>query len=127
ESNPFCGVLLLLSILCGCGFSIVAAAESRPSQAYGQLPLHFEANRGQTHKDVLFLSRGPGYGLYLTGSEAVLVLTQSNPNGEEKPDVLRMSLVGAAPTPLVSGLDGLPGKVNYFIGKDPAKWRTKIP
>jgi hypothetical protein len=27
----------------------------------------------------------------------------------------------------VSGLEELPGKANYFIGSDPAKWRTNIP
>src|SRR5437879_7690839 len=40
---------------------------------------------------------------------------------------LRMSLVGAARQPRVSGLEEQPGKANYFIGKDPAKWRTNIP
>src|SRR5439155_14144119 len=33
----------------------------------------------------------------------------------------------AAPKPPVSGLDELPGKANYLIGKDPAKWRTNVP
>src|SRR5204863_3868068 len=40
---------------------------------------------------------------------------------------LRMSLVGAARKPLVSGLDEQPGKANYFIGKDRSKWRTNVP
>lgn len=38
-----------------------------------------------------------------------------------------MKLEGANPTPAVSGMEPLPGIVNYFIGNDPAKWRTKIP
>jgi len=38
-----------------------------------------------------------------------------------------MILVGANPAPEVRGLDGLPGRSNYFIGKDPKKWRTNIP
>src|ERR1700722_5302742 len=41
---------------------------------YGKLPLSFEANAGQTDGRVKFLSRGSGYGLYLTGAEAVLQL-----------------------------------------------------
>jgi len=41
---------------------------------YGKLPLSFEANQGQTDPRVKFLSRGRGYGLFLTGDEAVLVL-----------------------------------------------------
>jgi hypothetical protein len=106
------------------------------------LPLHFEANQGQTHQDVRFLARGPGYSLYLTAGEAVLVLTKPNPDAKrdahstperlntqarEAPVVVRMSLVGAAPKPRVSGLGELPGKANYFIGNDPAKWRTNVP
>jgi hypothetical protein len=41
---------------------------------YGQLPLSFEANQGQTDPRVHFLSRGQGYSLFLTDSEAVLAL-----------------------------------------------------
>src|SRR5256885_7715007 len=44
------------------------------SEAYGKLPLYFEANRGQTDSQVKFLSRGRGYVLFLTSAEAVLVL-----------------------------------------------------
>ena len=38
-----------------------------------------------------------------------------------------MELAGAAPDLKVTGTDMLPGKVNYFIGKDPSKWRTDLP
>src|SRR6266487_2628137 len=93
-----------------------AATDTRGSESYGKLPLHFEANHGQTHKDVRFLSRGPGYNLYLTANEAVLVL--SKPNAVAKRVALRMSLVGAARSPLASGLVEQPGKANYFVGKD---------
>src|SRR6266850_2206770 len=119
-----------------------AAAEARPSETYGRLPLHFEANLGQTNEDVRFLARGPGYSVYLTAGEAVVVLAKPNADAKRDahatrerlgtqtratPIVVRMSLVGAATKPLVSGLDELPGKANYFIGKDPAKWRTNVP
>ena len=46
---------------------------------------------------------------------------------EELRAVLRMRLEGANPEPQVTGLAKLPGIVNYFIGNDPEKWRTKIP
>ena len=41
---------------------------------YGELPLSFEPNLGQTDAPVKFLSRGSGYTLFLTPSEAVLAL-----------------------------------------------------
>src|SRR5437867_3283792 len=136
-------ILMLAALLAGAAAAIKpVSAAPRASEAYGRLPLHFEANQGQTHQDVRFLARGPGYSLYLTAGEAVLVLTKPNPQAKRDvlstperlatqaqgtPAVVRMGLVGAAPKPFVSGLDELPGKANYFIGKDPAKWRTNVP
>jgi hypothetical protein len=38
-----------------------------------------------------------------------------------------MKIVGANPSAQIEGLDRLPGISNYFIGNDPAKWRTNIP
>jgi hypothetical protein len=50
------------------------------AQGYGQLPMTFEANQGQTDTRVKFTARGKGYGLYLTAQEAVLTLhTQIRP------------------------------------------------
>ena len=43
-------------------------------ETYGKLPLSFEANQGQTDSQVKFLSRGSGYSLFLTSTEAVLSL-----------------------------------------------------
>jgi hypothetical protein len=45
----------------------------------------------------------------------------------EEGAILHMKLVGANPSPRVTGLEELPGKSNYFIGNDPAKWRTNVP
>ena len=107
---------------------------------YGHLPLSFEANQGQTDRQVKFLSRGQGYNLFLTSTEAVLALTSldralvkgsevedSRSSKETRQAVLRMGLVGANPVPTISGLDALPGKANYFIGNDPRHWRTDVP
>jgi hypothetical protein len=40
---------------------------------------------------------------------------------------LRMKLVGANANAAATGAEELPGKVNYFIGNDPKKWRTSVP
>jgi len=47
-----------------------AATKATLQAAYGQLPLHFEANQGQSAAQVQFLARGHGYSLFLTSSEA---------------------------------------------------------
>src|SRR5712692_4289403 len=41
--------------------------------------------------------------------------------------VLRMKLRNANPAAKVTGVDELAGTSNYFIGNDPAKWRSGVP
>ncbi len=103
----------------------------RIQTAYGQIPLSFEANHGQTDSKVKYFSRGKGYTLFLTANEAVLSLQKGeradNRNIESPPAVLKMRLSGASQTPDISGEEVLPGTQNYFIGNDPKKWRSDIP
>src|SRR5271170_6917442 len=42
-------------------------------------------------------------------------------------DTLRLELKGANAQAQVSGSDELPGTTNYFLGNDPARWRTGVP
>ncbi len=117
--------------------------------AYGKIGMSFEANQGQTNDAVKFFARGAGYTLFLTQAEAVFVLAYKGGDGaasrreqllkgdvdetaleaasSEPPAVLRMRLEGASSQPVVSGLDELEGRVNYFIGNDPDQWHTDIP
>ncbi len=109
---------------------------ARLTEAYGKLPLSFEANQGQTDERVKFISRGQGYGLFLTADEAVLTLRAQDEGKRDQAHVgpssstavvLRTKLVGANKDPKVSGQDELAGRSNYFIGNDPQKWRTSVP
>ena len=99
--------------------------------AYGKLPLHFEANQGQTNSAVRFLARGHGYTLFLSDSGATMKLrgTQSELAQAESPAVpvaavVCMELIGAKPR--LEGEAMLEGKVNYLIGNDQQKWHTNI-
>ena len=56
-----------------------AGTKGRIADAYGRQPLSFEANRGQTDPGVQFVSRGAGYTLFLTSTEAVLALRRASP------------------------------------------------
>jgi hypothetical protein len=116
--------LALLTLVAPARIGVIANADhiARVQEGYGRLPLSFEPNQGQTDGHVKFLSRGSGYTLFLTSSEAVLTLTKSIDG-----TVLRMKTIGANSASRIEGLQKLPGPVNYFIGKDPSKWHTNIP
>lgn len=101
----------------------------RGNADFGHVPLSFEANEGQTAPQVQFLSRGPGYTLFLTPTKAVLSLQQRVTDPKKKPvtNVLPMELMGANSEAKVEGRDELPGKSNYFIGNDPKNWHVDVP
>jgi hypothetical protein len=92
-------------------------------EAYGKLPLRFEANHGQTDSRVKFLTRVDGYNLFLTPAEAVLAFTK----GPGVQSVVRARLHGANPAAVIRGVERLTGRSNYFIGNDPSRWQVNVP
>ena len=85
------------------------AEQARIATSFGNLPLSFEPNRGQTDPQVKFLSRNSHYNLFLTSDEAVFTLPIATPDKatsriarRQKPRptsqaVLRMKMRGANP------------------------------
>jgi len=120
-------------------------ASQQAQTIYGRLPLRFEANQGQTDDRVKFLAHAKGYTVFLTPNEAVLSVRQSKyrrahataaspietqqgiGHDTSKTGIVRLKLVGSDPLANIEGRDELPGKSNYFIGSNPAKWRTNVP
>ncbi len=112
------------------------------ARAYGRLPLSFETNEGQANREVKFMSRGQGYGLFLTSSSAVLKLvrplgiqsageTERLDEGSESSAAgetvsLTMRFKGSKFVSHPVGLDELPGKSNYFIGNQAKNWRRSV-
>src|SRR2546430_982050 len=132
--------MVLLLIALAFSASGAQASETRLHEAYGKLPLSFEANRGQTDPQVKFLSRSSHHTLFLTSDEAVMVFMKPELSANGQPPkvkpakrekatqaALRMRFVGANSMARVQGQEELPGKANYFIGNDPTRWRTKVP
>ena len=109
------------------------------------LPLIFEPNQGQENLDpaderAKFVTRGAGYSLFLGKDGAILSLVSrqaSRPDGARhesdhaqeaaRVETLQMKIAGANPNASVTGTDRLPGKSNYLLGNDPAKWRQGVP
>ena len=135
---PWKSIVVLLAF---CAAALAGDSSPGLARGYGKVSLAFETNRGQTDPRVQFLSRGPGYTLFLTSGEAVLKLSASRakrragperfglgkPSREEAPAVLRLRLLRANPSPTVTGQEQLPGRSNYFRGNDPRKWRMNVP
>ena len=111
-----------------------AHEEVSDAAAYGELPLAFEENRGQSAADVRFLSRGDGFTAFLTPSGVTLALRQPGEpdDGGSQSDrgieyaTMGMRLVGANESPAVEGLDELGGRTNYFVSSDPAAWHLGV-
>jgi hypothetical protein len=115
-------------------------ASAKAKEAYGVLPLSFEANSGQSSRKVKFLARGQGYGLFLTTTGAVMSVTKSSEKkGDSKNNslakknqqlaettVVSWDMVAANKSPRIAGVDALPGKANYFRGNDPSQWQSNI-
>lgn len=111
-----------------------AADADAIAHKYGELPLSFVRNEGQTDPRARFISRGVDYDLFLTNTGAVLSLrsqhsrTRASTEPSSQPvSVLSLTMSGANPHAIIEGQEELPGKVNYFAGNDPAGWRSNVP
>jgi hypothetical protein len=93
-----------------------------------ELPLAFEANRGQVMGAADFVTRGQGYSAQLRANGLTLgVSSQAEAGGQEIPDaIVEITLVGANRRAEVKGEQKLPGHSNYLSGSDPAGWITDV-
>jgi hypothetical protein len=123
--------------------------QKAPSQgavlaAFSKLPLSFEPNLGQTDRRVSYLARGTGYAAFLSANETTIRLEAAPGDIARRGDpvlgtpnaatakrtasaVVHIALAGSNPESKAEGLDPLPGRSNYLIGNDPAKWHRNVP
>jgi hypothetical protein len=105
------------------------------------LPLHFEANQGQASEEVKFLARAQGSSVLFTLKGALLTWRQGGMGNQSHGHApgsadggsnlqpwtsLGLQFLGGNASPALSGVEQLPGKINYFEGNDAAKWHTKV-
>lgn len=117
----------------------IAIAAAPAVSEFGQLPLSFEPNRGQTDPRAAYLARGSGYTLFLAPTSAVIELQRgangdfrraSVSSGAQRPletAVIRMDLVGSNSGVHMLGQEPLPGTANYLLGNDRSEWSTGLP
>ena len=110
------------------------------TDSFCRVALIFEPNQGQGNLDpadprAKFVTRGSGYSLFLGSEGAILSLVSQvdrrhsaqHAASPTRVNSLQMKLAGANPTANLAGADQLPGRSNYFMGNDPAKWRNGVP
>ncbi|MBX3080240.1 MAG: SBBP repeat-containing protein [Anaerolineae bacterium] len=162
SAGAFTLVIVIVSALIGIGQPTHVQGAAQPNQHsssaviqqnYGQLPLSFVPNVGQTNEQARFQVNSLGGTLFFTPQTVVLSLPQRNDTkiGEdieqnvamtanergkterlettesEPPLVVRLHLMGANAAAEIVGADPLPGIVNYFIGNDPSQWHANVP
>src|SRR3984893_3920780 len=113
-----------------------------------QIPIYFEKNQGQTDSQVRYLSRAGDYTLFLTDDSAIVamehhprpkmpswysvmngnpsMLDKSANENQVETAALRVKMLGANHRAAIEGLDKMPGRVNYMIGKS-SGWHTNVP
>ena len=79
--------------------------------------MHFVANQGQFSEEVVYYAKSEGATVYCTEQGLVFGFAEGSIS-------LKFSEVRRVKP---EARDELRGKVNYFVGKDPALWRTDIP
>jgi hypothetical protein len=123
------------------------------TQNLTSMPLAFTQNMGQWDERALFRADAGGATMWITtegvyyqftrrierpdadqdSSGSDLAFEGRNPRGfDTEPDsietlVIKAAFVGANLTPAVTGSNPMEYKCNYFLGNDPANWRTDVP
>lgn len=98
--------------------SLCLFSTSSRAQNYGDLPLSFELNAGQTAAPVRYLSHGKGANVFVTAQSTTLQIAK---------DTIEIGVAeGQAPSS-IQGENRLPGSVNYLRGADRSRWLRGIP
>lgn len=103
------------------GLLLLCASVAFASPAI-QLPVSFEPNVGQSGPAVQYLAHGEKSTVWFTGNAVVLGVARKQGTA-----VLKMRFEGGKKSPAIVAEDPQGGASNYFIGRDPAKWRSGVP
>jgi Beta-propeller repeat len=106
--------------------------------ALANLPLYFEANQSSAPAGTTYVARGRDCSFFVTPTEASLTLAKcvrpaEGPHVEQgraalgaitETRTLQFEFLDTDSRAKIAGVGELPGKVNYLLGSDPARWRT---
>ncbi len=111
-----------------------SVTKAQAAEGYGRLPLFFIENQGQVDSQVKFFTRGQGHAIFFTPQGMVLSLSRdevkrkgAGKKGKGDRAVVQLRPQGIRAGVEILATEPLPGKVNYYQGNDPGKWRTEVP
>ncbi|PWW08663.1 putative repeat protein (TIGR01451 family) [Paenibacillus cellulosilyticus] len=98
-----------------------------PVEELLNFPLTFVQNVGQTREEIRFLSSKPGCHVAFSSEEVLFVLTRKDMPDESVGTALSLQFIGANRSVQITGRRKDSNKSHYFMGNDPANWRTDLP
>ncbi len=122
------------------GDSAGASLAGEAQQALAGLPLRFIPNAGQTDPAVQYIVHTGGQTIFFTPEEIVFRMISGAASAQAAPgtipepgngraaerSVVRLRFEGACAHPAIEARQPLPGKVDFFLGNDPAQWQTNV-
>ncbi len=87
------------------------------SVSFDSIPLHFESVSGPASPASRFLGRAAGYSVHVDTRGVGIAVAEGK---------ARLEWLGANSAALLVPEALLPGRSHYFLGSDPARWRTNI-
>ncbi len=140
---------LVVTLLASTDLQAEGESEARPAVVarFGEMPLRFEQNVGQTSERFDSLARGPGYAVYVAGGEMRIALRTAAARGDSpvrgagntqrkkargegegmSATMLQFTLRGANAKAEKQFSVPLEGATNYMQGRDPAGWHLNVP
>ena len=113
------------------------AVPRRAVPRYGELPILFEPNEGQAPPQFAYVASGTGYRVALSEQGLTLALPSATTDssiihphdraGLRPFSAVHLRLIGAVKNPVLRPVRRQASYTNYFIGNDPAHWRTHVP
>jgi len=96
---------------------------------YGILPLSFIPNEGQIDRKIKFYETGSGHATSFAKNGIYLTLDNGPRLTVPPSEPVRFKMIphGANSDPEITAEGLQKARVNYFIGNDPQKWRTRLP
>src|SRR5262245_5939023 len=108
------------------------ALQRRPATpTLGGMPFSFIENRGQWDQRARFPVLGPEMSVVFTPSAFAIELAGRQDRSTASSDSIAhagvfLTFEGADEGVVLEGVDPLPGRYNYFIGRDPSQWHTGV-